>query len=372
MLFRSAPLAHSLMHTLTYLVPVALLATAVSAQGGQTCNATSACSNAGAPCCSEFGFCGEEHFCLGGCNPMFSRSLDSCRPAPVCQDKKYVFSDNSRILTNNTFFDGNATEYDWVVEQGNIMNTNSSGGELVLTLTEANKGTRLSSTRYVHYGTITARMKTARSAGIVTAFITMSDVKDEIDWEFPGVKTTEGQSNFFWQGNVPEKSNGGYHETTDTFSNYHDFGIDWQQDQLSWLIDGQVIRTVKKSDFPGKYPTTPSRIQMSIWPAGAEGMAAGTIEWAGGMIDYNDPDYKAQGHFAALFQSIEVKCADPTKPGPNDTSYIYTNNETIPGVAISNASTMLNGVVSAIVAPTGLILSSAMAAVFMVTSFMTL
>ena len=28
----------------------------------------------------------------------------------------------------------------------------------------------------------------------------MSDVKDEIDWEFPGAKTTEGQSNFFWQG----------------------------------------------------------------------------------------------------------------------------------------------------------------------------
>jgi len=28
----------------------------------------------------------------------------------------------------------------------------------------------------------------------------MSDVKDEIDWEFPGATTTEGQSNFFWQG----------------------------------------------------------------------------------------------------------------------------------------------------------------------------
>lgn len=37
------------------------------------------------------------------------------------------------------------------------MNTNSSGGELVLLLTETNGGTRISSTRYVHYGTITAR-----------------------------------------------------------------------------------------------------------------------------------------------------------------------------------------------------------------------
>jgi hypothetical protein len=102
-------------------------------------------------------------------------------------------------------------------------------------LTEANGGTRLSSTRYVHYGTITARskrlqltpivrtyaiaVKTGRWAGVVTAFITMSDIKDEIDWEFPvctlskiefnsfddcighqGAETTQGQTNYFWQG----------------------------------------------------------------------------------------------------------------------------------------------------------------------------
>jgi hypothetical protein len=37
------------------------------------------------------------------------------------------------------------------------MNTNSSGGELALLLTQANGGTRLSSTRYLHYGTVTAK-----------------------------------------------------------------------------------------------------------------------------------------------------------------------------------------------------------------------
>ena len=45
-------------------------------------------------------------------------------------------------------------------------------------------------------------MKTGRWGGVVTAFITMSDIKDEIDWEFPGNQTTEGQSNYFWQGVV--------------------------------------------------------------------------------------------------------------------------------------------------------------------------
>ena len=87
------------------------------------------------------------------------------------------------------------------MDKGNIINTNSSGGALGMILTEANGGTRLSSTRYVHYGTITARskyphvifspfadesmytVKTGRWAGVVTAFITMSNIKDEIDWE---------------------------------------------------------------------------------------------------------------------------------------------------------------------------------------------
>lgn len=37
---------------------------------------------------------------------------------------------------------------DFIVDKGNIMNTNQSGGELAMLLTEDNGGTRLSSTRY--------------------------------------------------------------------------------------------------------------------------------------------------------------------------------------------------------------------------------
>jgi hypothetical protein len=76
---------------------------------------------------------------------------------------------------------------DFVLNSGNISIVNSS---LALYLTEDNGGTRISSTRYVHYGKMTARskqelnsVKTGRWAGVVAAFITMSDMKDEIDWE---------------------------------------------------------------------------------------------------------------------------------------------------------------------------------------------
>ncbi|TFK38038.1 glycoside hydrolase family 16 protein [Crucibulum laeve] len=315
-----------------------------------SCNATTPCP-ASAPCCSEFGFCGTDDFCLGGCNPFASNTVSSCRPSPLCQDATHTFPDNSRILSNATFFDGNATEYDWILDTGAIMNTNSSGGELAMLLTEANGGTRLSSTRYVHYGTITASLKTGRWAGVVTAFITMSDIKDEIDWEFPGAKTTEGQTNYFWQGVIPAGPNNGQTETglTDTFSNYHDYTIDWQPDALTFSIDNKVVRTIKKSDTlqngVAQYPDTPSRVQLSLWPAGINSSAPGTVEWAGGMIDWNDPDYNSAGHFYALLKSVTIKCADPTKPGPNMTSYVYGKNATAnqPTVAFSNGSTLLNG-----------------------------
>lgn len=104
---------------------------------------------------------------------------------------------------------------------GNMMNTNTSGGELALLLTQNNGGSRISSTRYLHYGTVTARckrpcstpdrptlnrivfpVKSGRWGGVVSAFITMSAVRDEVDWEWPGANTTQAQSNYFWQGFV--------------------------------------------------------------------------------------------------------------------------------------------------------------------------
>jgi beta-glucanase (GH16 family) len=325
----------------------ALLALFTGVAEATSCNATSPCPSS-APCCSEFGFCGTGAFCLGGCNPFASQALDSCRPEPLCKDTTLTFADQSRILTNYTFFDGNASAYDWVVESGNIQNSN---GDLALTLTEKNGGTRISSTRYVHYGTITAKLKTGRWAGVVTAFITMSDIKDEIDWEFPGAKTTEGQSNYFWQGVIPATTAGGTHGgLTDTFSNYHEYTIDWQPDALNFLIDGKNVRTVKKSDTMvngvANYPSTPARVQLSVWPAGIAGSAQGTIDWAGGMIDWTTSDYTAAGQYYALVNSVEIKCTNAqTVPANSDiVSYSYAGNRssTNPTIVYTNHTTLLN------------------------------
>lgn len=64
-------------------------------------------------------------------------------------------------------------------------------------------GTLLASTSYMWYGNVQAKFKTSRGAGVVTAFILLSDVKDEIDYEFVGVDLEHAQSNYYFQG-IPD------------------------------------------------------------------------------------------------------------------------------------------------------------------------
>ncbi|KZP33738.1 glycoside hydrolase family 16 protein [Athelia psychrophila] len=326
----------------TILVPLLVSLATVTAQAA--CSADSLCP-AATPCCSEFGFCGTGYYCLGGCNPLTSNSLTSCMPNPVCQNANHTFADNSRILPNVTMFNGNASAYDWTLDKGNIVNTNASGGELALILSQTNGGTRISSTRYLHYGTITARIKTGQWGGVVTAFITMSDIKDEIDWEFPGDATTEGQTNYFWEGVVPTADDGTtVKDLSNTYDNYHDYTIDWQADALTWKIDGKTVRTLKASDAQNgsisQYPNTPSRVQVSLWPGGISSEPAGTVAWAGGMIDWSEA---TNGQFEALVSSISIVCADPTAASANTTGYVYQKDTSTntPGITFTSAATNL-------------------------------
>ena len=43
-------------------------------------------------------------------------------------------------------------------------------------------------------------MKSSRGVGVVSAFILLSDVKDEIDFEFVGADLKNAESNFYYQG----------------------------------------------------------------------------------------------------------------------------------------------------------------------------
>lgn len=104
------------------------------------------------------------------------------------------------------------------------------------------------------YRRMSAHQLTAESSkwgGIITSAITMSDVKDEIDWEWVGASNDEVQSNYFFLGiadYVNTKGKTHKVEGAKASDEWHTYTLDWQEEELKWLIDGTVVRTLKKSE----------------------------------------------------------------------------------------------------------------------------
>ena len=96
----------------------------------------------------------------------------------------------------NTKYLGDATKSNWVSSGKPVQYEDS----ILLTMEEGSVGTLLASTAYVWYGKISASLKSSRGTGVVTAFILLSDVKDEIDFEFVGTDLDTAQSNYYFQG----------------------------------------------------------------------------------------------------------------------------------------------------------------------------
>lgn len=159
------------------------------------------------------------HFCLGGCNPLGSNTPAQCIALPVCQNAAYTFNNQSRLV-NSTIYNNDPSVVDFTIDEGTPLITNQ--GQLVLTMTEKDGGTKVSSARSILYGNIVARIKTGKWSGVVTAFITMSGVFDEIDWEFPGNRTNVGQTNYYYEGDTANFTHGGTANLSNSFEVFHD------------------------------------------------------------------------------------------------------------------------------------------------------
>lgn len=96
---------------------------------------------------------------------------------------------------------------------------------------------------------------------------------------------------------------------SNTRENLHTYTFDWQPDYISWAIDGTVLRTKYRNETynstTGEYefPQTPAKIQLSLWPAGLSSNAQGTIDWSGGVIDWNSP-YMQNGYYYAMVTDV--------------------------------------------------------------------
>jgi len=241
---------------------------------------------------------------------------------------------------------GDPSKADWVSD-GQPLYAN---GVVYLTMAPDTVGTVLASSRYVWYGKISATMKTSRGQGVVTAFITMSDVKDEIDYEWVGVDLKTSQTNYYWNGIPDYTHSGNISMSGNTYSEWHTYTIDWSPDSIIWSVDGQVGRTKKRSETynatTGNYefPQTPSRVLLSLWPGGLASNGQGTIDWSGGPIDWNSDEIKQHEYYYAMVKDVTIECYDPPSGASGDGKVSYKwkdGNRVNTSVVLSNDRTSL-------------------------------
>ncbi|KAK6511327.1 hypothetical protein TWF481_000248 [Arthrobotrys musiformis] len=146
----------------------------------------------------------------------------------------------------------------------------------------------LQSQFYIFWGRAEIVMKAGPGAGIVSSLVFQSDVLDEIDVEFIGNQPGNVQTNIFSKGNQDVHIYGANTGVADTVGVFHKYTVDWTPEQITWSIDGNVVRVLTRAELgDGVYPQTPMQIKFGPWAAGDPSNAPGTIEWAGGPIDYS-------------------------------------------------------------------------------------
>ncbi|KAG0234869.1 hypothetical protein BGW42_006146 [Actinomortierella wolfii] len=161
-------------------------------------------------------------------------------------------------------------------------------------------GATVHSSRWLHYGTIEARLKTASNQpGTVSSFILISPKSgDEIDFEIVGKDAANMQTNFYYRvspGRPVNYAHGKFIDVgVDTSAEYHDYKLEWTPTEMKWYFDGELKRTTTVAEAGGEYPDTPMRVAFGLWDGG-NSPNEGTADWAGKGTSYgpnNDREYQ--------------------------------------------------------------------------------
>lgn len=216
-----------------------------------------------------------------------AQTFTECDPT-----KKDCPADPALGTEHEWWFNSTLDEKLWDMKTGTYETTDEGA---TFSINKEGESTLLQSNFYIFFGVVESHVKMAKGDGVVSSVVLESDDLDEIDWEWVGNNVTEVQSNFFGKGNDTTYDRGGNHPVANADTEFHNYTTYWDSDRLEWWVDGDLVRTVKYDDpkaLHGKnYPQTPSRVKISNWPAGRKGGDKYTIEWAGGLVDYDHAPY---------------------------------------------------------------------------------
>lgn len=282
------------------------------------------------PCCSTEGTCGNGYVCLGGCDARYSHTPGSCVAMPIYENGNHTFNGTDGLAPYAKYLgDAEKNPFSYF---GNVSSADDNA--LRVEMFEGTGASTVSSSYYLWYGKMSVGLKTSGTGGVVSDIILLSNVKDEIDYEFVGYDMDNAQANYYWQGHEDYRNMKECPVGSNTQEDYHEYTIDWQEDKIEWSIDGQVHRTLKKEDTKNEttgdysFPQTPARIQFGLWPGG-DASAQGTSEWAGGPINWDGGQAANGGAFYMDVKYINIEKYDPPS-GTNTSgskSYVYTDSK---------------------------------------------
>lgn len=158
----------------------------------------------------------------------------------------------------------------------------------------------------------------------------------QIDWEWLGGDTTQVQSNYLSKGDTTTYDRGDFHNVTEPLTTFHKYSIEWNKNAVQWIIDGNVVRTLKAAEVKG-FPQSPMRIKLGIWCAGSSQTEQGTVDWAGGLTDFS------KAPFDAYYKSVTiVDYAGGNGPAPKSVKeYVYGDNRgSVDSIKVKYGSTL--------------------------------
>ncbi|CVL11670.1 probable rAsp f 9 allergen [Fusarium proliferatum] len=238
-----------------------------------------------------------------------AQTYSSCNPMEkTCDPDKGLTSS----LYSVDFTKG-ADDDNWEGTGHGTVKYTSDGAEF--TVAKQGDSPTIQSKWYMFFGRMEVHLKAAPGTGIVSSVVLLSDVLDEIDWEWLGGKDTDVQTNYYGKGNDAADTRSATFAVTAAQEEFHNYTIHWTKDSCEWYINGVAVRTLKYADALGgeNYPQTPMRVKLGIWAGGDPDNAEGTIEWAGGETDYS------AGPYTMTVQKITIENLNPAE------SYTYSD-----------------------------------------------
>jgi hypothetical protein len=109
-----------------------------------------------------------------------------------------------------------------------------------------------------------------------------------------GGNRTSVESNYFGKGNTTDYNRAVYFDTPFApQDDFHNYTFAWSKEKVDWIIDGKTYRTLNYGDALGgqNFPQTPMQVHLGSWAGGDPRNLNGTIDWAGGLTDYESGPY---------------------------------------------------------------------------------